>query len=146
MTRVSHHSHNGRRGLNQQPMTDRILVREEAPRNRFVDDCDSWRLFAVIRVEWSSCAHLNSNRLKVVWGDVIQCDNRLCSAPEPRTSLDKPIFFQADGRRGERKETGQAGRLYAGQCLDARQHFLEIKAASWRIQRVVIDAGREVER
>src|SRR5262245_46935491 len=125
-------------------MTDGILVREELPRNRFVDDYDARRLLAICGSELSSGAHLNAHRLKVVEADVVYCHRWRCSRQRP-TSYDEHRTDCGGGWRGKRKETGQAGRLDAGQSLDARERLLEIKNAS-QVLRVIIAAGRESER
>src|SRR5215813_8056291 len=127
-------------------MTDGILVREESPRNRFVDDCDFRRRLAICGSELSSGAQLNAHRHKVVEADVVYYYSWPCSRLKPRTSYDEIRKETGGGWRGKRKEIGQAGRLDAGQSLDARERLLEIKNASWRVLRIIIGAGRESER
>src|SRR5262245_803161 len=72
---VAHHSHDGPQF--RQPMTDRVLVGEEAPRQRFVDDYYSRGFRAVLRCKWSSCANLDAHRLKVFGADEIGVNTRL---------------------------------------------------------------------
>src|SRR5262245_36649190 len=125
ITRVAHYSYDGPRLPSpKQPTTDRILVREELPCNRFVDDCDSRRTLAICGSELSPGAHLHAHRLKVVGADVVYCYSWPCSRLKRRTSYDEPRKKTGFGWRGKRKEIGQAGRLDAGQSLDARERFL----------------------
>src|SRR5215510_2968624 len=109
MTRVGHNSNNGRWGtIHQQPMADRVLVGEEIPRHRFVDDCDTRRLGAVLSCERSSGAHLDAHRLKVVGTDMSQVKSRQITPLEWRTSFDKMEYRKPGVRLGERKEACQA--------------------------------------
>src|SRR5215510_2107634 len=125
----------------QQPAPNRVLVGKETPRQRFVDDCDLRSLGAILCGERSSCAHLEAHRLKVVMADEIDFSHRLSPLLKWRTPFDL-LKSHAQGRAGERKETGQAGGMDAGQSLDARQQFLVISSALLRPPRIFDGAGR----
>src|SRR5262245_11879285 len=109
MTRVGHNSNDGRWGLlHHQPMTDRVLVGEEKPRHRFVDDCATRRLAAILNGERSSGAHLDAHCLKVVGADVSDDESRQITQLEWRASFDDMGYRIAGVRPGKRKEACQA--------------------------------------
>src|SRR5215475_6577347 len=114
MMSVTHHSHN--RSLvwrRKQPSANWVFVGEEAPGQRFVNDHDFRRFSPILLREWSSGAHRDAHRPKIFWTDVISLNNRRISHLNRRT----PFYLlkdHANGRPGERKETGQAGGLHTG--------------------------------
>src|SRR5512145_946392 len=131
--------------MNKQPVTDRVLVGEETPGQRFIDDCDFRRPDVILRVEWSPGRRLNTHCPKVVGADVIYCDR--FSHLERRPTFDEAPVIKTDSNAEDRlrewKGTGQACGLYAMQFLDAREPIMKISAALWRRHRVFEGAGHE---
>src|SRR5215813_884253 len=126
-------------------MANRVLVGEEAPRQRFVDDCYLRRFWAVLQGELPSVAYLDAHCMKVVGTDEIAINGRLFSRLVRRTPFDLDTN-KATGRPGKRKRTGQAGRLDSGQGPDAIERSLKISSdALWRLP-VLGGTGRERER
>src|SRR5262245_6905652 len=121
-------------------MTDRVLVGEETPGQRFVDDCDFRRPDVILRSEWSPGPQLNTHSPKVVGADVSYCDRLSFSHLKRWLPFDEAPVIKTDSNAEvqlrERKETCQAGSLYARQFLDAREPFMKISAALWRRHRV----------
>src|SRR5262245_39062567 len=108
MARVASYPHDGFWVLpqpRQQPAPNRVLVGEEAPGQRFVDDRNQRRICAILRGERSSGAQLHTHRLKIVGADVICFNNRLFSSLIQWTPFD--LKKHADVRAAERKEARQ---------------------------------------
>src|SRR5262245_25980267 len=133
MARVAHYPHDSLWDLpDRQSMTDRVLVGKKATGQRFVNDRYQRRLGAILGGKGPSSPHLDAHRLKIVGADIIYFNHRLCATFERCASFD--LKQHAVTRSVKRKEIGQAGRLDTRQRLDARERFLEISAALWRIR------------
>src|SRR5262245_24870431 len=145
MARVSRHSHDGSGDLRyQQPMAERVFIREKAPRDRFIDDRDLRRLCAVLSGERSSGARLYTHRLKVFRADEIDIDDRSLSLLKRLTTFD---LKRRDHQSSfQRNLTRQAGGLDAGQSLYSRKNVTVIRVALRRPVRISGRAWSESER
>src|SRR5262247_1977339 len=145
MARVSRHSHDGSGDSRyQQPMAERVFIREKAPRNRFIDDRDLRRLGPVLGGERPSGANLYTHRLKVFRADEIDIDDRPLSLLKQLTPFDLKLGDHQSSF--QRNLTRQAGGLDARQSTDARKNLTVIRVALRRLVRISSQAWSERER